>query len=207
MRSETHRRDTKAPSPTRRRVRALCAFGLSFVVPGAGAGEGVLIERILAVVDGRPLMLSEVQAVERLRGLDRPAALEALIDERLMFQEASRLPTLTVTAEDEERGYRSLVQKAQGAAAGVLEADLRRLARRQLAILKYVEYRFRPQVRVGDEAVRREYEGRYGREPAAPPFAAAAPEIRQRLADRELGALVEDWVRELRASAEIRYNP
>ena len=58
-----------------------------------------IAERVLAVVDERPLLLSEVRAVEAVRGLGRPQALEASIDERLMFQEASRLPQAAVSDE------------------------------------------------------------------------------------------------------------
>ena len=48
------------------------------------------------------------RVLERLRGLDRKAAVDALIDERLMFREAARLPQAVVTPEEEERAYREL---------------------------------------------------------------------------------------------------
>ena len=44
-----------------------------------GAAQGETVERILAVVDGRPLLLSEVDVVASLKGLDQKAALEAEI--------------------------------------------------------------------------------------------------------------------------------
>ena len=81
------------------------------------------------------------------------------------------------------------------------------MVRRQAAILKYVEYRFRPQVQVADAAVRDAYEKEYGPRAAPPSFEAAASEIRRQLADRELGEKIEAWIKELRAGAEIRYNP
>jgi len=185
------------------RSRAGVACGLLLLGSLAGAE---VVERILAVVDGRPLMLSEVRLVTRLRGLDRAAALEALVDEQLMLREASRLAQSVVTAEDEQRAYESLLQRHPGAAA-LPEAELRRLVRRQTAILKYVEFRFRPQVQVVDAAVRLAYEKEYGARSDAPSFEAAAPEIRRRLADRELDEKIEAWVKDLRAGAEIRYNP
>ena len=75
------------------------------------------------------------------------------------------------------------------------------------AILKYVEFRFRPQVQIGDGAVRQVYEWEYGSRAEPPSFDAVAPEIRRQLADRELDAKIEAWVKELREGAEIRYNP
>ena len=172
----------------------------------AGPLAGAVVERVLAVVDGRPLMLSEAALVERLRGLDRAGALEALIDEQLMLREASRLAQTVVTSEDEQRAYESLLERNPGAAR-LPEPDLRRLVRRQAAILKYVEFRFRPQVQIGDAAVREAYDREYGSRPGAPPFEAAAGEIRQQLADRELDAKIEAWVKDLRSAADIRYNP
>ena len=163
-----------------------------------------LVDRILAVVDGRPVMLSEVRLLERLRGLSAKAALEALIDERLMFREATRLAQSRLSPEEEERAYESL--RARKDAAELPEAALRQLAHRQTTILKYVELRFRPQTRVTDEALRHAYEAEYGGRKDAPSFEQAAPALRDRLADTELGERIEAWVRELRAAAEVRYN-
>jgi hypothetical protein len=151
-------------------------------------------------------MLSEVRLVGQLRGLERAEALEALVDEQLMLREASRLAQSVVTTEDEQRAYESLLQR-HPAAAALPESELRRLVRRQTAILKYVEFRFRPQVQVADTAVRQAYDNVYAERADAPAFEAAAPEIRRRLADRALDEKIEAWVKELRAAAEIRYNP
>jgi hypothetical protein len=144
----------------------------------ASAARGEVVERILAVVGDRPLMLSE----------------------------ASRLAQSVVSEEDEQRAYESLLQRVPSASV-LPESDLRRVVRRQAAILTYVEYRFRPQVQVADAAVRDAYEKEYGSRADAPSFEAAAPGIRRQLADRELDEKIEGWVKELRAGAEIRYNP
>ncbi len=173
--------------------------------PSARAQEpptATVVERLLAVVEGTPILLSEVALLERLRGVPRNEALEAVIDERLMFREAVRLSQTALTPEEEEGAFRELRENAQGAGT---EAELRRLARRQAAILKYVDFRFRPQVRVDDEAVRREWEGTNpGNAPPAPDEGKA---ISRRLVARELDAKIEAWVKELRAGAEVRYNP
>src|SRR5438876_629259 len=80
------------PPVARSRVnRSRAAIGLLAGCLSAAAAPAEVVERILAVVDSRPLMLSEVRLVEQLRGLGRPAALEALVDEQLMLREASRL--------------------------------------------------------------------------------------------------------------------
>jgi hypothetical protein len=174
---------------------------------GAPRASSEVVERILAVVDGRPLMLTEALLVERVLGVDRKAALDSLIDERLMYREASRLPQAAVTPEEEERAYASLVAKASGRVAGLPEGDLRIMAARQAVILKYVHFRFLPQVRIEEPALRKAYDDEIGGRPGAQSFEEAAQALRQRLVDRDLGEKIEAWVRELRAAADVRYNP
>lgn len=165
------------------------------------------VERVLAVVDGRPVFLSEVLIEEGLKGLDRRAALEAAIDERLMAREAGRVPQSASTVEEQERAFRSLLENAPDALRSTDEAGLRRIARRQLAIVKYIAFRFRPQVRVEDEEVRRAYETEYGGSPDAPPFDDVSGALTAAAESRRLDALVEEWIKELRDQASIRRNP
>jgi hypothetical protein len=188
----------------RRARRAALAYCLVALLPARGGAE--LVERIVAVVDGRPLMLSEVRLLERLRAPGPGPALEALIDEALMFRESSRVAATLATAEEEERAYESLLERL-GGPAGPLEDGLRRVARRQSAILKYVAFRFGPQVRVDDATLRAAYEAEQARLAEAPPFDDVAGELRERLQREQLDMKVEAWVRELREGAEIHYNP
>ena len=186
-----------------------CGAALWVLLFGLASARDVAaqpIERILAVVDGRPLMLSDVRLLERLRGLAPAAALEALIDEALMFREASRLPASPATSADVERAYESLLERL-GEPPGALEDGLRRMARRQTAILGYVAFRFGPQVRVDDAMLRSAYEAVRARQPEAPPFEDVALELRERLEREQLDRKVEEWVRELREDAEILYVP
>ncbi|HYU43256.1 MAG TPA: hypothetical protein VEQ84_14000 [Vicinamibacteria bacterium] len=169
----------------------------------AASGRAGVVERILAVVDGRPVLLSEVAVFERVRGETQRQALEGLIDEQLMYQEAARLPQASLTAEEEQRAFASLRAQLPSASADE-EEQLRRLSRRQAAILKYVGFRFRPQVRVSEEAVRAAYEAKGRGEEGS--FEEAAPVIRARLAEEDLSRRIEGWVKELRKAAEIRYN-
>ncbi|SRR5260370_430208 len=165
------------------RSEALIALVVLASLRPAGAGE--VMERILAVVQDRPVLLSEVRVVQEVRGLSAEQALEALIDERLMFEQAARLPQ-TVVREAEVEAELAKLQAARPALAGrVAEADLRRLVRRQAAILKFVELRFRPQVRVAEDL---------------------PPERRDEEVRRALDQRIEAWVKELRAQAEVRYN-
>jgi hypothetical protein len=146
------------------------------------AEAATIVERVLAVVDGRPVLLSEVRLVQQVRGEDAGPALEALIDEHLMFAAALRLPQAALTDAEEAAALLALSARVPG---GSGDADaLRRMARRQATILKYVDFRFRPQVRITAED----------------------PEERARLERDELDARIEAWLKDLRAAADVRYN-
>ena len=181
-------------------VGLACALALVCATPATGTE----IERILAVVDGRPLLLSEVELARDVKRLDRQATVEALIDEWLMFQEAARLPQSTV---DEDLAYRSLLENLPDlVVAEGQESALRRMARRQATILRYIEFRFRPLVRIDDAQVRQAYQERHGTQPDAPAFASVEAELRDHLARRDLDEKIEAWVRDLRDHAQVRYN-
>ena len=174
--------------------------------PGPARAE--VTERVLAAVDKRPILLSEVRALEAVRGLARQAAVDALIDEDLMLREASRLPAAAAAASlEEDKAYGELLTTRPELAGRVAEGDLRRLVRRQATILRYVTLRFLPQVRVSDEVVREAYAAEYGQRTDPPSFAEASGPLREQLVRRDLDARIEGWVKELRAGAEVRYNP
>jgi hypothetical protein len=183
----------------------LVAAGLALLLAGANAAADI-IERVLAVVDETPVLLSEALALQGLRRLERQAALQALIDETLMLREASRLKEATVSPDEAERAYESLTAKLEPGATDVDEEALRRIARRQTAILKYVETRFRPQLRVEDAELMAAYQEQYGGRADAPALEAVLPELSARLTSRALDSRIEAWVAELRLQARIRYT-
>ncbi len=164
-----------------------------------------IVERIVAVVDERPIFLSDLCALRAVRGLAEEQALPALVDERLMYVEAARLPQAEVSPEEEDRALATLVETRPGLVAEVPEPDLRRLLRRQIVILKYVEFRFRPQVRVSDEEVRKVWEEDQAGNPAGPALEDEQETIRARLERRALDERIEAWIAELRTRADVRY--
>ncbi|HSD28084.1 MAG TPA: hypothetical protein VLL75_12325 [Vicinamibacteria bacterium] len=174
---------------------------------GSRAAFPEVVERVLAAVDRRPIMLSEVSALEALRGFAREAAIEAAIDEHLMFREASRMPSAAAAASREDEALGEVLGAHPGLRGRVPEEEIRRVLRRQAVILKYVDLRFLPQVRLGDDVVREAYDAEYAGRADAPPFEEASSAVRAKLVRRDLDARIEGWVKELRAGAEIRYNP
>lgn len=192
-------------------MRSSLALALALALGPAGAADQApppapeVVERIVAVVDDRPLLLSDLRALQAVRSLQEAEALEAAIDERLMHAEAARLPQADVPPEEEDRALALLLETRPRLRGEVPVLDLKRLLRRQLAILKYVEFRFRPQVRVSDDEVRKAWEEEQAGNPAGSALEDAQEEIRARLEHRALGERIEAWVRDLRARADVRY--
>ena len=157
------------------------AVALAVALSASAAAEPRVVERVVAVVDDRPVLLSELRLAQQVLGEEAGPALEALIDEQLMFAAALRLPQAALTEAEEAAALAALAEKVRD--AGDPDA-LARMARRQATILKYVDFRFRPQVRID----------------------AADPAEKARLEAAELDARIEAWVKDLRASAAVRYN-
>jgi len=174
----------------------------------AGAVAAQPIERILAVVDGSAVLLSEVHAYAQVQRVAPEAALEALIDEQLMLREAARLPESAPTPQQATAALADLVARLDDAQHAALdEGVLRRLSLRQATILKYVVLRFQPQVRVTEEDLRQAYEAEYGGRASPPAFDEVSASIAGRLERRALDLRIEAWVAELREAASVRYNP
>ena len=163
-----------------------------------------VVERVLAVVGGRPVLLSETLALQEVRGVAPAAALELMVDETLMYDQASRTPQAVVSGEEVESAREALYEKRPELRAQVTRADLARLLKRQLSILKYVDFRFRPQARPTAVEVQRAYDEEYGSRPDAAALDTVQGALRDRLLRRQLDSKVEGWIKELRAATEIR---
>lgn len=143
---------------------------------------GETIERVVAVVNGDPLLLSELRTratpfLPRLMQapeLQRMALMQQLygellnqlIDERLLEQEARKL-SVSVTSTDVDRAIEN-VQKQSGLAGpefweavraqGFIEDQYKADVRRQLLRLKVVNQKVRTRVNITEDDVRRKYE-------------------------------------------------
>ena len=164
--------------------------------------EGEVVERVLAVVDRRPVLLSEVQLLQAARSVGEAEALELLIDELLMYGEARRFPQARPSPEQEQAAFASL---ARLNGQGPTDAELRRLAHREATILRYLGLRLRPLVRVSDEALREAYDKEQADRKDGRAFSEAAAEIRERLTREQFDMRVEEWARQLRETADLHY--
>src|SRR5688500_14953714 len=161
----------------------LCAaFGLMAVASPREA-DAAIVERIVAVVGGRPILLSELRNRARphmfriqLQTQDpsQQAAQESsmfrdllnrMVDERLEETAADKAH-LTVTPEEVDNGIRQVAQQAKLAPKdlvaeakrqGLSEQDYRDEIRRQVLEGKLIQLRVRGRVRVTDQDARAAY--------------------------------------------------
>lgn len=185
----------------------------------AGApGRAEVIDRVLAVVSGTLLTLSDVHAALVLGLVPAGSAadpigppLDRLIDRALMLHELDRF----APREPDSRALaaRAAALRARLAAAGdparaerIYGLDDERIlaiARDELRLEAYLDQRFAAGPRPGDDEVAAAYRERYGGAAGAPPLEQVAEQLRRDLEAERRARLVADWVRGLRERADV----
>jgi hypothetical protein len=187
-----------------------------------------IIDRILAVVGGELIMLSDATAAMRFGLVEVPAgtqdpvqvALDALVDRQLQLFEVERyLPPEPSAAAIDERmaAVRARFPSAdafQGALAesGISEGQLRSRVRDSLRIASYRIQRFAAALQPTDDDLLRYYrthEADYIRNGVLRPFEEVRDQLRARLASERSDALINEWLDTLRRRAEVQilYRP
>jgi SurA N-terminal domain len=193
------------------------------IVMMKGAVSAQIIDRVLAVVGGEPITLSDVTAAIRLGLVPAPqakedptrAALNSLIERQLQIVEVNRyLPPEPTEAEIESRlaQIRARFQQdafdAVLAETGVTLAQLRARVRDNLRIETYLLQRFGAGYQPSEEEVLRFYlASDFARNGAARPYAEVREEVRRRLIEERKAALIKDWIAGLRRRADITILP
>ncbi len=210
-------------------TRLRIAFWLALLLPAAPVPAqegGVLEDRLVAVVDDDPILMSDLGRVIGLGLVDEVAGesrsqlerrvLDRLIDQRLRLREIERhnfapLPPDAIDRQLERirAGFSSPEElQARLAALGLDESGLRLLVARQLRVLVYVEQRLGPRVFVKLEDIRAYYDDVLVAEMAAqgvepPPLGEVRDQIRDLLHEKQLNLEIEAWTEELRLAAEV----
>ena len=196
------------------------------------AQQAETIDRIIATVNRSPVLLSEwVDGVrfeafsrgrppESLSEEERQAALTRLIDRILLLQQmqADYSPTddevkarvleirKQLGVENSDVVWRQLLAQ-YGMTAGELAADVEN----QMTIMRFVDLRLRPTIRVDRQDI-----DQYYRETLVPELKKSGVEpqpeeqmigrIRELLVQQRMDAVLEDWLVNLRSQSEIHYT-
>lgn len=184
---------------------------------------GEVIDRVLAVVGGELILLSDAAAALRFGLVEAPpegadptgAALNALIDRQLQLFEVQRyVPPEPVPAavDAQVAAVRARFPTAEAFQAaldetGMTEGTLRSRVRDTLRIASYRSQRFAAALEPTDEDLLRYYrlrEAEFTRDGVLQPFAEVRDQLRKRVADERSASLINEWLSTLRRRADVQ---
>lgn len=194
--------------------------------PAAGGGE--VVDRMVAIVnDGElitysdllwQLALQPAVPIESPRREDLRRALELLIDQRLVVQEAEKLPHVHATEEEMRKAEAELVNRFPSQAefqrrmerVGLTAAQLREIVHERIDMEKYLDFRFRSFTVITPQEVEAYYRDAYvprhrRTRPGVvvPELKAVYNEIQSELIERKIESDTDDFLEEARAAAQI----
>jgi hypothetical protein len=188
-------------------MRRSVAFGSLLLALGSFSvsARGEVIDRVLAVLPGQIITLSDVEAaldlglVEAPAGETRiPAGLSAVIDRVLMLNEVRRVAPPEPSSGAIDARVARIRERIGGpaemsrvlAARGLDETVLRLYATDDLRLASYLEERFSAAAQPTDDEIRQ-----------------AGESARQRLTDDRRRTLIGAWTAELRRRADVTVLP
>ncbi|HEY9284452.1 MAG TPA: hypothetical protein VIP46_13430 [Pyrinomonadaceae bacterium] len=234
--SRAPRRDASHASPPARRrtTLATCLLLLTFTLcpfpspASRGARAQEVVDRMVATINGRELItytdllwqlaLQPDTPLENPRPEDLRRALDLLVDQRLIAQEAGRLPAIAAKEEDVKARIAELVKRfptqegfqRRTARVGLTAEQLYEIVRQRVEIERYLDFRFRSFVVVTQKEVedyyrdvfvprwRRQQPGRI-----VPTIAEAAKSVEAELREAKIESDTDAFLEDARARAEI----
>lgn len=200
----------------------------------AVTGQGVLLDRLVAVVNGDVILESdvdeerrfeEVQPYRTISGSTRDKLIERLVDRTLILQQAALEPEDKVPERDLDAQLLTLRKDIPACKQyhcetdegwikylgdhGFTEAEFRARWLQRMQLLKFIEVRFRNGIRIKDEEIKDYYEKtmlpEYAKRNVTPPaLETINRRIEEVLLQQQVGALLEDWLKSLRAQGSVR---
>jgi parvulin-like peptidyl-prolyl isomerase len=196
-----------------------------------GLGQAQVVDRMVAVVNKRVILESELDQATRVEFLlqakpiqsltqaDRSAVLERLIDGSLLDQQIVNPAMLDPAPEELAAKIKEIRDSMAGAAAndrwnailsgyGLTQQDVEEQLTSQFRILRFIDLRFRGLVRVDKDAIAAYYQERFlpevhKRNASEPKLSEVSNKIEQILAEQRIDELLNNWLKTLRAQAHI----
>jgi peptidyl-prolyl cis-trans isomerase SurA len=200
----------------------------------SSAKQGAVIDRVIAVVNGNVVLESdvdeerrfeEIQPYRTMRTFTRERAIERLIDRMLILQQADLEPEDTVS--DQELDAQLLTLRKDIPACkqvhcetdagwqkyvedhGFTVAEFRDRWRQRMELLRFIEVRFRNGIQISEAEIKDYYEKtmlpEYAKRNVIPPkLDSISKRIEEVLLQQEVGALLQDWLKSLRAQGSVR---
>jgi peptidyl-prolyl cis-trans isomerase SurA len=203
-------------------------------VAKAGPELGVVLDRVVAVVNGDVILESDVDEERRFEEVQpyrsgptftREKILERLIDRALILQQAALEPEDGISEEDLDAQLARLRKDIPACKQyhcetddgwkkylgdhGFTEAEFRARWKQRMQLLKFIELRFRSGINISDSEIKAYYEKsmlpEYAKRNVTPPkLETIQKRIEEVLLQQEVGALLQDWLTSLRAQGSVR---
>jgi peptidyl-prolyl cis-trans isomerase SurA len=201
---------------------------------GAAAAPGVVLDRLVAVVNGDVILESDVDEERRFEEIQpyraatdstRAKIIERLVDRALILQQAALQPEDAVPDKDLDAQLATLrkdiptckqyqCETDEGwkkflSDHGFTEQEFRARWLQRMQLLKFIEVRFRNGVTIKDDEIEAYYQKtmlpEYARRNAPPPpLETIKRRIEEVLLQQQVSALLQDWLKSLRAQGSVR---
>jgi len=209
---------------------ALLIFMMMIAAEAVQAGE--TLDRIVATVDRHPITRSDVEQEARFTHLtegkqtgitlqDEIAALDRLVDRNLIADQVAVFGVVPVTKEDLDTRIQEIRKQLPGAESdagwhrllseyGLTEEDIASRVSQEIQTLRFIDLRFRSEVRVGTRAVQTYYDTKFVPEmkkkslTPPPPLDQVQDQIEAILREERVNALISDWLKTLRTQSRIQ---
>ena len=201
-----------------RRLRPLFILPFALCLLNCSAFAQQLLDRVVARVDGYTLTLTDLKAsialglIEVPAGAPEDAAVQMLVDRRLMLAEVDRFAPPEPPAAEVSREADALAARVGPRMSALMDetgldpAQVRDIARDNLRIQTYLNQRFGTAAQLTEDEVLQYYRIRpeeFTRDGRLAPFVEAEPLARARAGAERRASSVAQWLRDLRARAEI----
>jgi len=219
--------NSTAPSKT-------AAPGASGAAANALPEPGVVLDRLVAVVNGDVILESDVDEERRFEEVQpyrsgptftRDRIIERLIDRTLILQQSALEPEEAVPDKDLDVQLATLRKDIPACKQyhcetdagwkkylgdhGFTEQEFRQRWRLRMQLLKFIEVRFRNGITISDSEIKAYYDKtmlpEYAKRNVTPPqLDTVQKRIEEVLLQQEVGALLLDWLKSLRAQGSVQ---
>jgi peptidyl-prolyl cis-trans isomerase SurA len=225
---------TLAPQPAVVPASPVAAAPTQTSNPTSSVGQGVMLDRVTAVVNGDVILESDVDEERRFEEIQpyrrseaelaREAMLERLIDRELILQQAVSEPEDVVTDQELDAQLASLrsdipdckqyhCETDDGwqkylAVHGFTVEEFRARWLLRMKLLKFIEVRFRSGIKITNAEIKQFYDSKmlpeYEERKVTPPnIDTISKRIEEVLLQQQVGALLVDWLKSLRAQGSV----
>lgn len=211
-------------------MRKACLLSITIVL-SAIAHAGETLDRIVATVDRHAITRSDVEQEARFSHLadgklgevtlqDEIAALGRLVDRDLVADQVLVFATLEVSKKELDARLTEMRSQIPGAESdsgwrrlleenGLTEEDVESRVKQEIQTLRFIDLRFRSEVRVGPRSVQTYYDTKFvpdlkKRNLTPPPLEKVQDQIEEILREERVNALISDWLKTLRNQSRIQ---